>query len=226
MEATVAERGQITLPKAVRDALGLTKGTRAEGRTRRRAHRAAQGRVGRVVASCAVASSCRPASPPTTSCASCVAAPRATRTRHPTTNDDRGRYLGAGRLHRRRRGAPKRPRTLARGAERRPGGGLRGRDQRGCRRAGPQRHRDGDAGGDRHKLLCHSSCRAAVRAGEMQRRYKERLRRAAEPSPTRRSVPDFLIGAHALLQCGGLITRDAGFFRDYFKGLKVIVPQA
>ena len=28
MEATVAERGQITLPKAVRDALGLTKGTR------------------------------------------------------------------------------------------------------------------------------------------------------------------------------------------------------
>jgi len=27
MEATVAERGQITLPKPVRDALGLTKGT-------------------------------------------------------------------------------------------------------------------------------------------------------------------------------------------------------
>ncbi|HHW4680363.1 MAG TPA: AbrB/MazE/SpoVT family DNA-binding domain-containing protein [Xylella taiwanensis] len=27
MEATVAERGQITLPKRVRDALGLTKGT-------------------------------------------------------------------------------------------------------------------------------------------------------------------------------------------------------
>lgn len=27
MEATVAERGQITLPKKVRDALGLTKGT-------------------------------------------------------------------------------------------------------------------------------------------------------------------------------------------------------
>ena len=28
MEATVAERGQITLPKAVREALGLTKGSR------------------------------------------------------------------------------------------------------------------------------------------------------------------------------------------------------
>lgn len=28
MDATVAERGQITLPKAVRDALGLVKGTK------------------------------------------------------------------------------------------------------------------------------------------------------------------------------------------------------
>ncbi len=28
MDATVAERGQITLPKAVRDALGLSKGTK------------------------------------------------------------------------------------------------------------------------------------------------------------------------------------------------------
>ena len=60
----------------------------------------------------------------------------------------------------------------------------------------------------------------------MQRRYKERAAPRRQAGPTRRSVPDFLIGAHALLQCGGLITRDAGFFRDYFKGLKVIVPQA
>ena len=67
--------------------------------------------------------------------------------------------------------------------------------------------------------------RAAVRAGEMQRRYKERLRAGKEPNAVPRSVPDFLIGAHALLQCAGLITRDAGFFRDYFKGLKVIVPK-
>jgi predicted nucleic acid-binding protein len=41
-----------------------------------------------------------------------------------------------------------------------------------------------------------------------------------------RTVPDFIVGAHALLQCSALITRDAGFFRDYFKGLKVIVPKA
>jgi predicted nucleic acid-binding protein len=67
--------------------------------------------------------------------------------------------------------------------------------------------------------------RAAVRAGEMQRRYKERVRAGTQSTATPRSVPDFLIGAHALLQCTGLITRDAGFFRDYFKGLKVIVPK-
>jgi len=68
--------------------------------------------------------------------------------------------------------------------------------------------------------------RASVRAGEMQRRYKER-RKASGLAPTGpRTVPDFLIGAHALLQCQALITRDQGFFRDYFKGLKVIVPGA
>ena len=68
--------------------------------------------------------------------------------------------------------------------------------------------------------------RSAIRAGEMQRRYKERLQRSGEVPQARRTVADFLVGAHALLQCdGGLITRDAGFFRDYFKGLKVIVPK-
>ena len=67
--------------------------------------------------------------------------------------------------------------------------------------------------------------RAAVRAGEMQRRYKERRRSAGLPTVGERMVPDFLIGAHALLQCNALITRDAGFFRNYFKGLKVIVPK-
>jgi len=68
--------------------------------------------------------------------------------------------------------------------------------------------------------------RAAARAGEMQRRYNERLKAAGGMPQKPRTVPDFLIGAHALLQCQGLITRDAGFFRDYFKGLKVIVPKA
>jgi predicted nucleic acid-binding protein len=68
--------------------------------------------------------------------------------------------------------------------------------------------------------------RAAVRAGEMQRRYHERLRTNPALGKPTRTVPDFLIGAHALMQCEGLITHDAGFFRDYFKGLKVIVPSA
>ena len=61
---------------------------------------------------------------------------------------------------------------------------------------------------------------AAVRAGVMNRRFRDRGGRRE------RVVADFLIGAHALLQCQGLITRDAGFFRDYFKGLKVIIPTA
>ena len=65
-----------------------------------------------------------------------------------------------------------------------------------------------------------TEAKAAVRAGEMQRRYRQR------GGKRQRTVPDFLVGAHALLQCNGLITRDAGFFRDYFKGLKVIVPKA
>jgi predicted nucleic acid-binding protein len=62
--------------------------------------------------------------------------------------------------------------------------------------------------------------KAAIRAGEMQRRYRNRGGARA------RTVPDFIVGAHALLQCSALITRDAGFFRDYFKGLKLIVPKA
>lgn len=62
--------------------------------------------------------------------------------------------------------------------------------------------------------------KSALRAGEMQRRHRQR---GGERS---RAVPDFLVGAHALLQCNGLITRDERFFRDYFKGLKLIVPKA
>ena len=61
---------------------------------------------------------------------------------------------------------------------------------------------------------------AAVRAGHMQRRFRDRGGRRE------RVVADFLIGAHAMLQCDALITRDAGFFRDYFKGLKIIVPKS
>ena len=62
--------------------------------------------------------------------------------------------------------------------------------------------------------------KSALRAGEMQRRYRQRGGNRS------RTVADFLIGAHAMMQCDALITRDDGFYRDYFKGLKVIVPKA
>lgn len=60
--------------------------------------------------------------------------------------------------------------------------------------------------------------KSALRAGEMQRRQRQR----GEPP---RALHEFLAGAHALLQCDALITFDAGFHRDYFKGLKLIVPK-
>jgi len=62
---------------------------------------------------------------------------------------------------------------------------------------------------------------AAMRAGHMNKRYRSRGGTRRE-----RVVADFLVGAHALMQCDGLITRDAGFYRDYFKGLKLLVPAA
>lgn len=60
---------------------------------------------------------------------------------------------------------------------------------------------------------------AAVRAGHMNKRFR------ARGGKRERVVADFLIGAYAMLQCDGLITRDESFFRDYFKGLKLIVPK-
>jgi predicted nucleic acid-binding protein len=39
-----------------------------------------------------------------------------------------------------------------------------------------------------------------------------------------RMVADFLVGAHAYLQCDHLLTRDRGFYRKYFSKLSIIDP--
>lgn len=58
----------------------------------------------------------------------------------------------------------------------------------------------------------------ALVASEAWREYRRRGGRRT------RLVADFLIGAHALSQTDRLLTRDRGFYRAYFKRLKVLDP--
>ena len=59
---------------------------------------------------------------------------------------------------------------------------------------------------------------SAMEAARIMREY------ARNQGPRLRVAPDFLIGAHASQQADALLTTDAGFFRQYFKNLKVLTP--
>jgi predicted nucleic acid-binding protein len=69
-------------------------------------------------------------------------------------------------------------------------------------------------------LYVPTSRQSAILAGRMYALY---LSRGGEKA---RVLPDFLIGAHAMENGGRLLARDRGYYRDYFKGLQVVEPQA
>jgi predicted nucleic acid-binding protein len=49
--------------------------------------------------------------------------------------------------------------------------------------------------------------------------------RRAKDDPAQRVLPDFLIGAHALVLGRALITRDTAVYRRYFPDLPLITPE-
>ena len=58
----------------------------------------------------------------------------------------------------------------------------------------------------------------AAAAGRVWRTYRE------SGKERRRLLPDFLIGTHAWMRADRFLTRDRGFYRTYFKRLKIVDP--